>query len=68
MESFFASLKTDPTKTANRRMRCRGGYNRCSGRVPLGLARAGALVSGGTHPFWRNRSMADRSISLPPRA
>jgi transposase InsO family protein len=68
MESFFASLKTDPPKASTRRSRCRGGYNRCSGRVPLGLARAGSLVSGGTHLFWRNRSMSDRSISLPPRA
>ncbi len=44
MESFFASLNTAPTTTASRRTRCRAGYNRRRGCVPVGLARPGPLL------------------------
>ena len=67
MESFFASLKTDPTKTASRRMRCRAGYNRRYRRLSVGLTRTGRLLPGLPHAR-RNRTMSDHASPAPPRA
>ena len=68
MESFFASLKTEPTKTSSRRMRCRGGITRFGERLPVGVARTGPLVSGASRSFRRIRIMSNRPVSTPPRA
>jgi putative transposase len=68
MESFFASLKTEPTNTSSRRRRCRGEYNRSSDRLPLGLARSRPLVSGLPRPQRRSRIMSHRPTAPPPRA
>lgn len=67
MESFFASLKTDPTATASRRRRCRTDYNR-SDRVSVGLAGVGPLLPRVPHPHRRSRTMSDRPAPIPPRA
>jgi putative transposase len=67
MESFFASLKTEPTKTTSRRTRCRAGYNRRRGSVPVGLARIGPLLREVPHA-WRTCTMSDRPATAPPRA
>ena len=66
-ESFFASRNTDPTATASRRRRCRGGYNR-GDRVPVGPAGVGPLLPGVPHPHRRSRTMSDRPAPIPPRA
>jgi transposase InsO family protein len=64
MESFFASLKTDPTTTRARRTRCPGGYNQ---RMPLGLARIGPFLPELPHSR-RTRTMSTRTTTAPPRA
>lgn len=66
MESFFASLKTHPTKTSYRRTRCWAGYNRRSRRLSLGLARTGPLLLGRPHPR-RSYRMSDPLKPAPPR-
>src|SRR4029453_3214137 len=44
VERLWRSVKTDPTKTTSRYTRCRAGYNRRRGRVPVGFARTGPLL------------------------
>jgi putative transposase len=69
MESFFASLKTDPTTTSSRRRRCRDRYNGSGDCLPVGVARTGTLVPGASRPHHRrSRTMSDLPISTPPRA
>ena len=67
VESFFASLKTDPTATGARRRRCWAGYN-SGDRMPVGLARARPLLPGMSRPYCRTRTMPDAPITAPPRA
>jgi transposase InsO family protein len=67
VESFFASLKKEPTTTSYRRRRCRRGYNR-GDRVLVGLARPGPLLSGVSRPRRRSCTMSDRPAPAPPRA
>jgi len=69
MESFFASLKTDPATTACRGPRCRGRYNTPGDRLPVGLARTGTLVPGVPGPqLRRSRTVSEPAASAPPRA
>ncbi len=44
VERLWRSVNTAPTTTASRRTRCRAGYNRRRGCVPVGLARPGPLL------------------------
>src|SRR5439155_24405843 len=44
VERLWRTVKTDPTKTSSRRTRCRAGYNRRRGCVPVGPARTGPLL------------------------
>jgi transposase InsO family protein len=67
MESFFASLKTNPTRTIPRRTRCRSGYHRGSGCLPVGPARAGPLLPAVPHTR-RVSTMSQRPTTAPPRA
>jgi transposase InsO family protein len=68
MESFFASLKTEPTTTGARCRRCRGQYNIFGDRLPVGLAGVGPLLSGVSRSYRRSRTMSDRPTTTPPRA
>jgi transposase InsO family protein len=63
-ESFFATLKTDPTKTRARRMRYPGGYDQ---RMPVGLARIGPFLPELPHSR-RTHTMSTRPATAPPRA
>jgi transposase InsO family protein len=67
MESSFASLKTERTKTTSRRTRYRAGYNRRRGCVPVGLARIGPLLREVPHAR-RTCTMSERPTTAPPRA
>ena len=67
MESFFASLKKDPTKTTTRYTRCHARYNRRHCCLPVGLARAGPLLREAPHAR-RTRTMSERPTTAPPRA
>ncbi len=62
VERLWRTVKTDPTKTASRRTRCRAGYNSRRRCLPVGLARIGPLLPGLSHTR-RTRSMSDH---LPP--
>jgi putative transposase len=69
MESFFASLKTDPTTTSSRRRRCRARYNTSGDRLPVGSARTGTLVPGVPRPHsQRSHIMSGQPVRTPPRA
>jgi putative transposase len=67
VERLWRTVKTEPTKTTYRHTRCRAGYNRRRGRVPLGLARTGPLLREVPHAR-RNCTMSDRPAAAPPRA
>jgi putative transposase len=66
MESFFASLKTDPTKTGARSTRCRARYNNSGARLPVGVTRTGPPGAQVPHSHRRNRTMSDRPFPVPP--
>jgi putative transposase len=69
MESFFGTLKTDPTTTSSLRRRCRGHSGNFGDRVPMGVARSGTLVPGASRPHRRRKRIVfDQSASTPPRA
>jgi putative transposase len=67
VERLWRTVKTDPTKTASRRTRCRAGYNRRRDCVPVGLARAGPLLREVPHAR-RTCTMSERPTTAPPRA
>jgi putative transposase len=67
-ESFFASLKTDTTKTICLHSRCRHPYNRPCHCLSVGAARAGELVPRSTEHQRRIRIMPrSRPRTAPPR-
>ena len=67
VERRWRTVKTEPTKTTYRHTRCRAGYNRRRGCVPLGLARTGPLLREVPHAR-RICTMSDRPAAAPPRA
>ena len=71
MESFFASLKTDPEEAARLRGHCRGTGPRDRDRDSLSMGPAGAdtMVPGTSGPYGRRTAdMPRRSSCTPPRA
>jgi putative transposase len=67
VERLWRSVKTEPTKTTSQYTRCRAGYNRRRGCVPVGLARIGPLLREVPHAR-RTCTMSDRPPTAPPRA
>jgi putative transposase len=67
VERLWRTVKKEPTKTSSRRARCRAGYNRRYGCVPVGLTRTGPLLRE-IPPERRIRTMFDPRATAPPRA
>ncbi len=67
-ERLVRTIKTDPTKTRNRRTRCRSEYNSSGNCLPAGFARVSPLLSGVPHSVRRIHTMSDRTTPAPPRA
>jgi len=67
VERLWRTVKTEPTKTASRRTRCRSGYNSRRNCVPVGLARTGPLLREVPHAR-RTCTMSERPTIAPPRA
>ena len=68
-ERLMRMIKTDPTTTRTLHTRSRGGYNRISDRLPLGLTGSGPLVPGSALFPRRICNMPRHpSAVAPPRA
>ena len=68
-ERLMRTIKTDPTTTRTLHTRSRGGYNRISDRLPLGLTGSGPLVPGSALFPRRICNMPRHpSAVAPPRA